>query len=72
MNDLVKDVNGKVCNAKIMYNMGVIVGLFVIAAKAIMADGPDYSGLAVLFAGITTPLGAVYYGRNKTKADSHV
>lgn len=71
MGELLKDQSGKVCNAKIMYNIGVIMGLIIIAVKAIISDSPDYSGLAILFAGITSPLGAVYYGRNKSKEDNN-
>ena len=69
MNDLVRDTNGKICNAKIMYNIGNLVALALVVFKVITTDSPDYSGLALLYAGIVGPLGAVYYGRNKTKAE---
>jgi len=73
MNDLVKDVNGKVCNAKIMYNITVITCLVkLIISGMVYGDwnggDVDYSGLALIMGAA----GGVYWGRNKTKADSNV
>ena len=72
MNDLIKDANGKVCNAKIMYNIGHLVMLAIVAFKVLSSDTPDYSGLSILYVGVMAPLSAVYYGRNHTKANSNV
>ena len=53
MSDLVKDKNGKVCNAKIMYNITVMTCLVKLLISGMVYgdwDGGDvdYSGLALI------------------------
>ena len=60
MKDLVKDKDGKICAAKIAYWLTLVICL----TKVVIQDAPDYSGLALLIGSV----GAVYFGRNHTKA----
>jgi len=71
MGDLLKDKNGKLCNAKLMYNITVITCL----AKVIISGMTfgDWNGGVVDFTGLGLIIGAsggVYWGRNKTKEEN--
>lgn len=73
MGELLKDQQGKVCNAKIMYNLTVIVCLVKILISEMTLG--DWSGGTVDYTGLGLVIGAagsVYWGRNKTKAESNV
>lgn len=72
MTDLLKDPNGKVCNAKIMYNLTIVVCLVKLLISG-MTYG-DWTGGAVDYTGLGVVIGAaggVYWGRNKTKAENN-
>lgn len=73
MNGILKGADGKICNAKICYNITLSVCLFKIVVSGMIIGtwnaGPvDYTGLAMILGAV----GAVYYGRNQTKQKNNV
>ncbi len=74
MGDLLKDNNGKVCNAKLVYNITIFVCLFKLLISG-MTYGDwsggevDYTGLGVVIGAAGGVTGGVYWGRNKTKSE---
>jgi len=63
MNQLIADKNDKLCAAKVAFMLTLVTCL----AKIIISDTPDYSGMGVLIGSV----GAIYFGRSHTKANTH-
>ena len=72
-NQLIKDGNGKMCAAKTAFMITLLTCLAKIIIHGVApffgfeAPAPDYTGMAALL----SPLAAVYWGRNHTKANQN-